>query len=283
MWCIAMCFDIIRYIRLNLQITHSHVVETLMLHYKSDLVKVIKELRLPYNIDLLARIRRDCFHQNFSDPNSLQHQQVHVRWAVFFDKFFRISSFSLWFQSENFVSSYFFCEQQIAQEAQAIFFQHTPEMAHFQPVLKHEEILFQFPPQTTNISIVQSTSAEAMVNYAPMVHTIPAQTESFVYDVESAPLLIFTPIQSPSGTQMTANDSRASDSGVEVSPHTSFSNEVSAYFYSFRSVEQIEFTVHYTRQCSMIICSWTSKRIFQFSVTFLLNKSASFVSILPSI
>lgn len=70
-----------------------------------------------------------------------------------------------------------------------------------------------------------------MVNYAPVVHAIPAQTESFVYDVESTPLLILTPIQSPNGTQMTANDSQASDSGVEISPHASFSNEVSAYFH----------------------------------------------------
>lgn len=162
-------------------------------------------------------------------------------------------------------------------------------MAHFQPLLKHEEILFQFPPQTTNISIVQSSSAEPMVNYAPVVHTIPTQTESFIYDVDSAPLLILTPIQSPSGTQMTANDSRASDSGVEVSPHTSFSNEVSAYFYSFGSTNKLNFTVHYTvLQCSMIICSWASKRIFQFSIILnlshriWLNKSASFVSILLS-
>lgn len=65
-----------------LQITHSHVVEVLMLHYKNDLVKVLKELRLPYNIDVLARIRRDCFQQNFSDPNSLHHTQVHVRFTM---------------------------------------------------------------------------------------------------------------------------------------------------------------------------------------------------------
>lgn len=61
-----------------LQITQNHVVERLLVHYKSDLAKVIKELRLPYNIDVLARIRRDCFQQNFRDPNSLQNHQVHV-------------------------------------------------------------------------------------------------------------------------------------------------------------------------------------------------------------
>lgn len=53
-----------------------------MLHYKNDLIKVIKEFRLPYNIDVLARIRRDCFHQNFSDPNSLHHPQVLVRFKM---------------------------------------------------------------------------------------------------------------------------------------------------------------------------------------------------------
>lgn len=70
-----------------LQITHSHVVETLMLHYKNDLVKVINELRLPHTIEILARIRRDCFHQNFSDPNSLQHTKVHVSLEKFSTKF----------------------------------------------------------------------------------------------------------------------------------------------------------------------------------------------------
>lgn len=120
--------------------------------------------------------------------------------------------------------------QQIAQEAESIFIQRTPDMAHY-PAIKHEEILFQFPLQTTNISIVQASSSDQMVNYAPVVHTIPAQTESFVYDVESTtPLLILTPMQTPNGTttQMAANDSLASsDSGVEVSPHSSFLNEVS--------------------------------------------------------
>lgn len=62
----------------SFQITQNHVVERLLLHYKGDLVKVIKEQRLPYNIDVLAKIRRDCFIQNFSDPNSLQNKQVQV-------------------------------------------------------------------------------------------------------------------------------------------------------------------------------------------------------------
>lgn len=64
---------------LSFQITQSHVVERLLLHYKTDLLKVIKEQRLPYNIDVLAKIRRDCYLQNFNDPNSLQNSQVHVR------------------------------------------------------------------------------------------------------------------------------------------------------------------------------------------------------------
>lgn len=60
------------------QITQNHVVERLLLHYKTDLTKVMKELRLPYNIEVLTRIRHDCYQQNFSDPNSLQNSQVHV-------------------------------------------------------------------------------------------------------------------------------------------------------------------------------------------------------------
>lgn len=63
----------------SFQITQSHVVERLLLHYKTDLTKVIKEQRLPYNIDVLARIRHDCYQQNFNDPNSLQNSQVIVR------------------------------------------------------------------------------------------------------------------------------------------------------------------------------------------------------------
>lgn len=54
------------------------MVGTLLLHYKSELVKVMKELRLPYNIEVLAQIRRDCYHQHFNDPNSLHNNQVHV-------------------------------------------------------------------------------------------------------------------------------------------------------------------------------------------------------------
>lgn len=54
------------------------MVQTLLRHYKSDLVKVIKELRLPYNIEVLTQIRRDCYHQRFNDPNSLQNNQVLV-------------------------------------------------------------------------------------------------------------------------------------------------------------------------------------------------------------
>lgn len=103
-------------------------------------------------------------------------------------------------------------------------------MAHYQPTMKHEEILFQIPVRTTNISIMQSS--DQVVNYAPVVHTIPTQTDSYIYDVESvAPMLItLTPIQSPTETaQLTANDSQASaDSGVEISPNGSFFNEVSA-------------------------------------------------------
>lgn len=108
-------------------------------------------------------------------------------------------------------------------------------MAQYQPFehspIKHEEILFRIPLQTTNISIVQSGAPDQMVNYTPIVHTFPAQTESYIYDVESAaPLLLLTPITPPNGTQATANDSQASDSGVEVSPHGSFFNEVSREF-----------------------------------------------------
>lgn len=60
------------------QITQSHVVKRLLLHYKTDLLKVVKELRMPYNIEVLTQIRHDCYQHNFSNPNSLQNTQVLV-------------------------------------------------------------------------------------------------------------------------------------------------------------------------------------------------------------
>lgn len=105
-------------------------------------------------------------------------------------------------------------------------------MAHYQSLepIKHEEILFQIPVQTTNISIVQSGSPDQMVNYAPIVHTFPAQTDSYIYDVESAaPMILLTPITPPSGTQLTTHESQPSNSNVAISSHGSnVFNEVSS-------------------------------------------------------
>lgn len=44
----------------------------------------MNDLNLPYNIDALTKIRHDCFHQNFNDPNSLHSSQVHVSQFPFF-------------------------------------------------------------------------------------------------------------------------------------------------------------------------------------------------------
>lgn len=88
--------------------------------------------------------------------------------------------------------------------------------------MKHDEIVFQIPVQTTNISILQSASSDQMVNYAPIVHTFPAHTDGYICDVESTPLILFTPITPLNGTQMTvtttANECHASDSNVDILP-----------------------------------------------------------------
>lgn len=112
-------------------------------------------------------------------------------------------------------------------------------MAHFQPFerssIEHEEILYQIPVQTTNISILSSGTPDQMVNYAPIMHTFPAaQTDSYVYNADlAAPLIIFTPIPSLNGTQMTAttNDSGTSDMIVEIPSHTTGFNEVRVIFF----------------------------------------------------
>lgn len=118
--------------------------------------------------------------------------------------------------------------------------------AFFQAVehssFKPEEILYQIPVQTTNISILSSGTADhQLVNYAPIMHTFPAaQADSCVYDVESAaPLIIFSPITSLNGTtQMTAATSErgASDMIVEIPSNTTVSNEVRVDFLPFRIV-----------------------------------------------
>lgn len=100
--------------------------------------------------------------------------------------------------------------------------------------MRHDEIFLQFPLQTTNISILQSNGPDQMVNYAPIVHTIPTQTESYIYDVDSAtPLLLLTPSTPPNGAQAAAIDGQANDSSVGVSPNGSFFNEVSVNHFFF--------------------------------------------------
>lgn len=130
--CLCSCAKLYTRYCYYLQITHSRVVETLMLHYKNDLVKVINELRLPYNIDVLARIRRDCFHQNFSDPNSLQHTQVHVSSKsfrqIFFFTFFTFSFFISFFCCDfNFTSFLFFFNSKSLKKPRPSFFNILPK------------------------------------------------------------------------------------------------------------------------------------------------------------
>lgn len=132
--------------------------------------------------------------------------------------------------------------QQIAVDAEAIFFQHNTQTGQYHqpfqlPSTKQEEFLFQIPVQTTSISVLQSGEADQTVNYAPIVHTFPAQTESYIYDLEAAaPLLIITPMTPVNGTQMMiANESQqhSSDSVVEIPLSTigNVFNEVSGNLF----------------------------------------------------
>lgn len=54
------------------------MVQRLLSHYKTDLMQVIKDQHLPFNIEVLTKIRHDCYQEHFSNPNSLQNNQVHV-------------------------------------------------------------------------------------------------------------------------------------------------------------------------------------------------------------
>lgn len=195
------------------------MVQRLLSHYKSDLVKVIKELRLPYNIEVLTQIRRDCYHQHFNDPNSLQNNQVHV-------------SLNQYHPAQFCPSQCFFSTQQIAQEAQSIFFQHIPKPQHYQPMehttIKQEEFIFQVPIQGTNISVMQPGVPDQMINYTPIVHTIPAQTDGYIYDVDAAtPLLILTPVTSMNATQITSSENPPPAPVIEIPLHSEVLTEVS--------------------------------------------------------
>lgn len=118
--------------------------------------------------------------------------------------------------------------------------QQTTEMTHFEQSMQREEIVFQIPLQTTNISILQTASPNQMVNYAPIAHAHPAHADSYICDAESAaPLILLTPITQLNGTQITttttaANECHAPASNVDILPHgTNIFYEVSANFDFF--------------------------------------------------
>lgn len=102
---------------------------------------------------------------------------------------------------------------------------------HHQPA-EHTAILneeFVLPIQGPNISVVQTGSPDQMVNYAPIVHTIPAGTEGFIYDVDpSTPLLILTSI-SPAQIGST----NESPSVIEIPLQSNEVSKISPLFSAF--------------------------------------------------
>lgn len=66
--------------------TNADIVQALINYYKSDLLKIIAEMRLPFDIDTLTKIRRDCYRNMENQGTqfgSAQNQQVQVRFCLF--------------------------------------------------------------------------------------------------------------------------------------------------------------------------------------------------------
>lgn len=121
-----------------------------------------------------------------------------------------------------------------------MFFQTMPKPMLYQtldhPPIKLEDVYMMTPHQGTNISVIQPGISDQMVNYAPIVHTIPAQGEGYIYDVDSAaPLLILTPITTVNSTQITSNENPPPASVIEIPLQNEVINEVSEIFFSAKS------------------------------------------------
>lgn len=44
------------------------MVHKLFLFYRNDLLRIIKEMRLPYSIEVLTTIRQECYRQCHAQP-----------------------------------------------------------------------------------------------------------------------------------------------------------------------------------------------------------------------
>lgn len=100
-----------------------------------------------------------------------------------------------------------------------------------------EEYVFQVPLEGANISMIQPGMAEQIVNYGPVVHTIPAgQTETIVQNVDTTtPLYILTPAAAPVTIQIPANQNQNQNQIphhlVEMPMQPNQSNEVSEFIF----------------------------------------------------
>lgn len=95
-----------------------------------------------------------------------------------------------------------------------------------------EEYVFQVPIEGANISVIQPGMAEQIVNYAPIVHTIPAgQTETIVQNVDpTTPLYIVTPATTPVTIQIPANQNPIPSHVIEI-PMQPNQHEVSEFIF----------------------------------------------------
>lgn len=46
------------------------MVHKLFTFYRNDLLRVIKEMRLPHSIEVLTKIRRECYRQCHAQPRN---------------------------------------------------------------------------------------------------------------------------------------------------------------------------------------------------------------------
>lgn len=106
--------------------------------------------------------------------------------------------------------------------------------------IKQEEFIFQVPIQGTNISVMQPGVPDQIINYTPIVHTIPGQTDGYIYDVDAAtPLLILTPVTPMNATQITSSENPPPQTPapvIEIPLHSEVLTEVSefiCFYYIF--------------------------------------------------
>lgn len=156
--------------------------------------------------------------------------QIHCRTVKWLWDFYQIYSFQFypadiyidWTKDSN---NNINISQEIAEEAQQIFFQH--KTIHYQSI-EHtsiaEEYVFQVP---ANISVMQSVMADQMMNYAPILHT--GQAETIIQNVDlSAPVYIITP-SAPVTIGIPTNENTIPASVIEIPLSNDMANEVSDF------------------------------------------------------